>query len=191
VFAVGLVVFWAGNTALRSMQNRWPTDESLFGVDGWVVGDASVTHAHGVSYVTRAYTRSDGQSAILNIATSTSAKAIYRAGVEVPFLGSGFAVDAPPTDSISPAPGRSALLVRQGSLARALLYSYGEHRGPLGNGPLAWAFVGIDAVLGRTNDYYLASVLVPYDSDARAVRLDFLQLSDVILPRLAAWYGDA
>jgi len=109
----------------------------------------------------------------------------------VPFLGSGFAVDAPPANSIPEAPGRSALLVRQGNQAGALLYSYGERRGSLGNGPLAWALVGVDGVLGRSNDYYLASVLVPYDTGAMKVRSDFVDLSNVILPRLAAWYGAA
>ena len=191
VFAFGLVLYWTGNGAAQSLPNRWPTDESLFGVEGWVVGQPQVTQAHGVSYISRTYTRADGQTAVLNVATSTSAKAIYRAGAEVPFLGSGFDVDAPPAGAIPPAAGRSALLIRQGPRAGALLYSYGERRGVLGNGPVAWALVGVDAMLGRSNDYYLASVLVPYDPGAMAVGAGFVDLSDVILPRLAAWYGAA
>jgi hypothetical protein len=191
VFAVGLAVYWGGNGAEQSLANRWPTEESVYGVDGWVVGDPSVSQAHGVSYVSRTYTRADRQTAVLSVATSSSAKAIYRAGAEVPFLGSGYAVDAPPPDAIPSAPGRSALVVRHGNQAGAVLYVYGERRGALGNGPLAWALVGVDAVLGRSNDYYLATVLVPYDSGSRMVRADFVALADAVLPRLAAWYGAA
>ena len=33
--------------------------------------------------------------------------------------------------------------------------------GLLGNGVLGWSFVGLDAVLGRGNDYYLATLVVP------------------------------
>jgi hypothetical protein len=190
VFAVGIALYSGGAGPAQALaNNRWPTEDSVYGVDGWVADEPNLAQAHGVSYIGRTYRRPDGQAAVLTVATSASAKAIYRAGAEVPFLGSGYAVDAPPPDSIPSAPGRSALLVRHGNQAGAVLYAYGERRGPLGNGPLAWALVGVDAVLGHSNNYYLASMLVPYDSGSMTVRPDFVELADVVLPRLAAWYG--
>lgn len=191
LFAVGFALYWVGGRPAQGLENRLPTEEAVYGADGWFVGQPSLSHAHGVSYVSRTYGRPDGQAGVLTVATSTSAKAIYRAGAEVPFLGSGYSVDSPPPDSVPSAPGRSAILVRQGSRAGAVLYAYGERRGPLGNGPLAWAMVGVDAVLGRSNDYYLASFVVPYDSGTMKVQPDFVALADAVLPRLAAWYAAA
>jgi hypothetical protein len=171
---------------------RWPTDEAVFGVPGWQVGPASLEAANGDEYVTHTYEAADGLEVIFVITTSPAAKRVYRAGPEVPFLGSGFSISAPPTDLLTPVSGRGALLARRGEESWLELDSYGERRGLLGNGILPWALAIGDTLLGRPNDYYLTRVMVPLDPvDPSAVeRAGRAQnLANVLFPRLAAWYG--
>ena len=193
IFAAGAVLNWAGSGSARA-EARWPADNSFYSIPGWSASEPAVTQANGVDFVTRTYLRpgdSSASAAVLTVATSPSSKAIYRAGADVRFLGSGYAVEDPPLNSIPSAEGRSALIVRRGSQAGAVLYAYGEQRGLLGNGPLAWAWVGVDAVLGRSNDYYLATLVVPYDPITMKVDPEFIALADAVLPALAAWYRTA
>ena len=194
IFGVALVLYWAGSGSAQGVGQRWPADESVYGVDGWSVGQLSVEHANGVDYLTRTYSRgAEGRAeeALLTVATSASAKAIYRAGAEVPFLGSGYAVDSVPLGSVPPRPDRAALLVHRGGQAAIVMYAYGERRGLLGNGALAWGYVGLDAILGQTNDYFFVSMLVPYNSAQMPVAPGFVELADTVLPKLASWYAAA
>jgi hypothetical protein len=167
---------------------RAPDDTRLFAVEQWTAGPAKTEMAHGVQFVERGYRR-DGLSASLAIATSSEAKRIYRAGAEVPFLGSGYTVNPAPPSLVPPAPGRSAMILHREQEAWLLLSTYGERRGLLGSGPLAWGMVAVDALLGRPNDYYLLRLLAPLDRLDGDRVADVVALADTLFPRLAAWYA--
>jgi len=187
----GILVAGAGLLALLAKPpsvaaGRWPTEENLFIVGGWRPGPASLQRDHGVNFISRGYSRADGAEALLMVSTSPVAKNIYRAGADVPFLGSGYTVDPAPPSLVPGDPKRGALIVRRGNAASLLLYAYGERRGLIGNGLTAWAFVTLDSVVGQPNDYFLASVLAPLDSASAS---DTVALADALFPRLAAWYA--
>lgn len=169
---------------------RWPSEAATYTVDGWTASSTRVDTAHGVTFATTIVRRADGLIAEVALATSPEAKRIYRAGAEVPFLGNGYTVDPAPPSLVPPAPERGALLVRRGNDLRLLLHTYGERRGLLGHGPLAWGAVALDAVAGRPNDYYRIAVLAPLGGlDPRAAR-EVTSLADALFPRLATWYAN-
>lgn len=154
---------------------RWPTDDVVFAVPGWSVGPQDIQEANGVRYVTRQYERQvDDLTLSLVLSTSPEAKRIYRAGPEVPFLGNGY--------SVEPTAG-GGFLAQRGAEAWLQVDAYGERRGLLGNGPLAWGLAVADTVIGEPNDYYLARVIGPAGTDQAPV------LAEAVFPRLAGWYG--
>jgi len=51
--------------------------------------------------------------------------------------------------------------------------------------------VGLDAILGRTNDYYLATLVVPVDGPTAGVPPEIAQLADTLFGRVATWYAAA
>ncbi len=159
---------------------RWPADSGLYAVDGWSVSPASVDASRpGLTLVTHTYSRPDGARATLVVASSPIAKAVYRAGAAVPFLGNGYTVETLPT----PGP-REALIARRTGETWAQVAVYGEQRGQLGSGAIAWTLSTIDSILGRGNDYYLARIVLPNDNVQDAVTL-----ADTLFPRLEAFYA--
>ena len=172
---------------------RWPPDDATFVVDGWRAGAASLEAANGNAYVSRTYTAADdGLSATLVITTGAAAKRVYRAGAEVPLLGNGYSVAPGPGGLVDGMPRAGTLEARRGVERWLQIHVYGEQRGMLGNGPLAWSLAVTDTVLGRANDYYLLRLLVPMSADGQPdVRqvTNATTLARVLFPRIAAWYA--
>jgi hypothetical protein len=132
--------------------------------------------------VTYTYTAADaGPRATVVVSTSPIAKAIYRAGAAVPFLGNGYTVEPLPASG-----NRDAFVARRGDEAWLQVSVYGERRGQFGSGPVAWALSTLDSLLGAPSDYYLARIVVPYTPEnlARATAL-----ADTLFPRLASYYA--
>jgi hypothetical protein len=169
---------------------RWPVEAALYAVPGWQVGPLSVERANGYTYATRVLGRPDAPPVRLTITTDTSGKGIYRAGPGVPYLGSGYTVEAPPsTLQAALGPGEGALVARSGSNQWFDVHAYGERRGLLGNGPAAWGWLGLDLLLGRPNDYYLVRLVTTYAADDPASAQATVALANELLPRIAAWYA--
>ncbi len=198
LFAAGnwlLVASGTGAQALRPA--RWPAEDTVYAVDGWTAGPLAVTSVNGISLVTRSYQHVQGTKATLAIMASPEAKRIYRAGAEVAFLASGYAVEPAPTRlvpapherSSEPRSSAPALLIRRGDEVALLLYRYGERRGLLGNGARAWGLVAFDAILGYPNDYFRANLLVPLDTLDSPAAAQGEQLAQTLFTRLASWYG--
>jgi hypothetical protein len=169
---------------------RWAADGDFYAVDGWSVQRGDVdTSRPGQAIVAHAYTHPDGTRASLVVSTSPSAKAIYRAGAAVPYLGTGYSVELAPS-SLIPTPGsREAFLAQRGSERWLHFSTYGERRGQFGSGAAAWGLTIFDSLLGRPNDYYLARVIVSLD-DTNILRTRVVaDLADVLFARLAAFYG--
>jgi hypothetical protein len=186
VAALGAVVLATMGPAGAAPSPRFASDDATYAVSGWSLGPAEVGGRPGVAFFGREYRSPDGVTARLSITTSPQAKSVYRAGADVPFLGSGYSVEPAPVDVVPLAPGREAVIARRGSEAWLQLASFGESRGVLGSGVQAWSLAIFDLALGHTNDYYLVRVRVPYDGpNARAA----LELADTLFPRLAAFYG--
>jgi hypothetical protein len=160
---------------------RWPADGPIYAVDGWTVSAASVdTSRPGLATVSHTYLNSAGTRATLVVSTSPIAKAVYRAGAAVPFLGSGFTVEPLPVDG-----AREAFIARRGNESWLQVSTYGERRGQFGSGPVAWGLTIVDSMLGHGNDYYLARLVVPYDASSAS---QTVTLADTLFPRLAAYY---
>jgi hypothetical protein len=168
---------------------RWPAEGDIYAVDGWTVGPATVdTSRPGLAMITHQYTRERTRATVV-ITTSPNAKAIFRAGAAVPFLGNGYQIEAAPADLVKEAGSREAFVARRGAEAWLQLSIYGERRGQLGNGVTGWALSIFDAQLGRPNDYYLARVVVPFDERDRSATQASVALADTLFPRLAGYYG--
>jgi hypothetical protein len=169
---------------------RWAADGDLYTVDGWSVQPEEVdTSRSGLAIVTRAYTHLDGTWASLVVSTSPSAKAIYRAGAAVPYLGSGYTVEVAPASLIPAARTREAFVARRGSESWLQVSAYGERRGQFGSGAVAWGLTIFDSLLARPNDYYLARVIVPIDDTNISRTRAAADLANVLFPRLAAFYS--
>lgn len=168
---------------------RWPTDDGLYQVPGWAVGPAAVESAWGTDHVTRTYQRASGPPATFALSTTPVAKSLYKSDADVPFLGSGFSVDAAPPSVVQPAPGRGAVIAYRGGEAWLMLYAFGERRGLLGNGAVGWGMAALDGLLARPNDYYLLRLLVPLAGMDAAPPTEAVALADTLFPRVAAWYS--
>ena len=175
---------------------RWPSDDILFAVAHWTVGPEAVAAANGrgSQVVTREYRRLDGGlTATLVLTASPDAKRVYRAGAEVPFLGSGYTIERPPPGVVRPGRGRQSLVARRGEQRWLALSAYGERRGWVGNGVRGWGLVALDAVRGHPNDYFRATLATPLPSAdspaAREAAGEAVTLAETLFSRLAAWYG--
>jgi hypothetical protein len=171
---------------------HWPNDELLYTVPGWQVEPPSVEATNGNVYVTRIYRRPDGLTTTFVITTSSTAKRIYRAGPEVPLLGSGYSVTDVAGQLVPVSSQATALLARSNDQNWLQLSAYGEQRGLLGNGVLPWALVIADAILGRPNEYYMLRLLLPLDpSDPVAEQHadQAAQLAKTLFERVARWYA--
>lgn len=186
VAAVAAVVVFSISPAASDPSPRYATEPSLYAVAGWHTGVPDIGGRPGVAFVTVPYRADSGTPAELDITTSPSVKAVYRAGVDVPFLGSGYTVESAPSDLVTQVPGREAQIARRGDEAWLQIASYGERRGMLGNGLYGWAAAIFDLALGHSNDYYLLRVVVPTDAASAAAGV---QLADTLFPRLVGFYG--
>jgi hypothetical protein len=186
-----LAVTLLSDTPDASASPRWPEDPAVLGIADWSIGPTSAEAANGSVYVSRDYhSLSSDLTATLTISTSPVAKGIYRAGPEVPFLGSGYSVEPAPFSLVPAAADRGALVARRGQDRFLAIHTYGERRGRFGNGAIAWGLDILDTVLGRSNDYYLARVVVRLDGDNDAERASLaMALADDLFPRIATWYG--
>jgi len=184
-----LLVLFAGvawllasmSAPIESAPPTWPADgSSLYQIEGWTVSPAQLdTSRPGLAMVSHTYLDANGTRATFVVSSSPRAKAVYRAGAAVPFLGNGYTVE--------PAPGEhEAIVARRGNEAWLQVSTYGERRGQFGSGAIAWGLSLFDALLVRPNDYYLARVVAPADSSAPAVAA----LADTLFERLATFYAD-
>jgi hypothetical protein len=139
--------------------------------------------------VSRRYS-SDGSeaSAVLSVAVSSQAKKVYRAGPEIPFAGTGYAVSAAPPELGVRDASWSTLVVTRGGEALLLITGQGERRGLLGNGVLAWAGATFDGIVGNPNDYFQATLVVPLTGrDDPAIARRALALADQVFGQIARW----
>jgi hypothetical protein len=173
---------------------RWPTDEAVFQSDGWVVGPPTVDTVQNdeetEAIVQRSYRRI-GAPVNVELVVWThpqpQAKTQFRKGADRDLLGDGYAIEAAPAGQVPPIEGGGALIARRGSDAWLALYTFGERRGRLGNGPLAWGLAELDALLDAPNNYYLARLLIPLDADPSSLEAAN-GLANVLFARLGAWY---
>jgi hypothetical protein len=194
--ALILIVLFAGASWLLANISvsyeagpRWPADGDVYAIDGWTVGPATVdTSRPGLAMISHQYTQERTRATVV-LTTSPNAKAIFRAGAAVPFLGSGYSIEPAPADLVPEAGSREAFVARRGNEAWLQLSIYGERRGQFGSGVIGWALSIVDAQLGRANDYYLARIVVPFDEGDRSATQRSVALADSLFPRLAGYYG--
>ncbi|HEX8968005.1 MAG TPA: exosortase-associated EpsI family protein [Chloroflexota bacterium] len=168
---------------------RWPTADDIYAVDSWSMAPPSVERINTADFVTRAYQSPTGATATLTIQTYQAPK-LYAAGPEVPFLGNGYTVSPAPIEVPSAADdGVGALVAQRGAERWLVMYAYGERRGLLGNGPLAWALAVSDGILGRPNDYYKLYLMVRTDQADATPGQEASRLAHELFPRVAAWYA--
>jgi hypothetical protein len=174
---------------------RWPTEDAVFSVPGWTVSIASVddleTAEETRAIVERQYTyRLTGQAADFVIWTEPQpqAKTLFRKGADRDLLGAGYTIEPAPDGLVPPIEGGGALVARQGDHAWLALYTFGERRGRLGDGFLAWSMAETDALLDAPNDYFLARLLVPFDENQTAMVGPALELSRRVFENVAIWY---
>jgi hypothetical protein len=186
-----LAVTLLSDTPDASASPRWPDDPAVLQIAAWSAGPLSSETANGAVYVSRDYHSLTSElTATLTISTSPAAKRVYRAGPEVPFLGSGYSVEPAPVSLVPAAADRGALVARRGEERFLAIHTYGERRGRFDNGAIAWGLNVLDTVVGRPNDYYLARVVVRLDGDNDAERASqATALADDLFPRIATWYG--
>ena len=190
---IGVLVAGAGLYALvgdapRSDGQRWPATEAMFAVDGWTASEQHVEHFNGATFVTRVLHATDERTAQLTIITSQNAK-LFEAGAEVPFLGSGYQVAPAPTSIAPTLPGRDVLIAQRGTDQWLVVYGYGERRGLLGNGPVAWGMSVFDGLMGRPNDYYKLMLMTNLDGLNPPGERASVDLADTLFPRIVAWYA--
>jgi len=189
LFAAAAVA-WSLQAVPAAQGSRWPTDDSLFSVDGWNVTPPAIEAANGNIYLTRRYQPIGGGTPMtFTLTTSQEVKTVYRAGPDVPYLGSGYE-NVPVQAGLVPAGDRHNISqVRRGDESWLQVYAYGERRGLLGNGPVGWGLAIFDRVAGQPNDYYLMRVTLP----ATTVDADTVQraigLADVLIQRVSSWYA--
>jgi hypothetical protein len=192
VLAIGCGLLVAFGKPPIVSATRWPAADTLYAVPGWLVGPEMVdSQIRGVHMVSRRFARLYGSGrtlATLFIRTNTEAKNVYRYGGDVAFLGAGYTSEPAPPSLVPP--GHDAYILRRDSDLALVLYTYGERRGLVGNGPNAWGLSVLDAVLGRPNDYYQASLFVPLEGLDSPVVAEAVVLADTLFPRVAAWYAD-
>ena len=161
VLSAGALAF-AALSSPASLAPRLPTEEELFFVGGWNLVGGSSGRIDDTAFITREYV-TGGAAARFVLKTGTAAKAVYRAGPEVPFLGSGFSVTPAPAKVQPMLVGMSGLIAQRGDESYLIIYAYGGRRGVFGNGPLGWSLATVDGVAAQPNDYYLMTLLAPFN----------------------------
>ncbi len=169
---------------------RWPNEsDPLYAVDGWASGRVKAEQINTAEFISRVYQSSDGVPVTLTIETYQTPK-LYAAGPEVPFLGSGYTI-GPATEATALATddGVGSLVAQRGDDRWLVMYAYGERRGLLGNGPLAWSFAVSDLLLGRANDYYKLYITTRVSALDPRVEGDVADLAHALFPRIQQWYA--
>jgi hypothetical protein len=190
ILLVGAGVYAAVGETTDSGAPRWPQSDAVFSADSWVVGPLQVEHSsNNTDLVTRTFRNSSGATATLTLVANRAPK-LYAAGADVPFLGNGYAVQ-PAAADIGTGDGVSALVAQKGSEQWLVAYAYGEQRGLLGNGPLAWTLAVTDGVLGRPNDYYKLYLSARTDGLGPGVDRQVVELARGLFPHIAGWYATA
>lgn len=168
---------------------RWPADETLAKIGDWsLTSAAGVQQTSAFPYTTRSYRSSNGMLATLVVTASTDPK-LYRAGADVPFLGSGYVVEPVPPSLHVSVPGGNALVLQRQTTQWLVLYSYGERRGLLGNGRLGWSMAFADGILGQPNDYYKLYLVSRVDEIDGQAAAQTVSLANELFPRIAAAYA--
>jgi hypothetical protein len=193
-FVIAAVIAWslqAGQSIPPGAPtSRWPTDNGFYAVPGWNVSGPNIEAANGNTYVTRRFERTDdGSQLTFILTTSQNVKTVYRAGPDVPFLGSGYESVPVSADLTRIAHQSGVSQVRRGDEGWLQVYAYGERRGLNGNGAVGWALAVFDSVLGQPKDYYLLRVLVPTGNNAPDAIKRASDVADVLFPRVADWYA--
>ncbi len=168
---------------------RTPVEDGVFAAPGWTVGPPTVQTQNDVTFISRRYTATSGRSsAVLSVAVSSQAKKVYRAGPEIPFEGSGYAVTSAPADLITQGTSWSALTARRGNDTVLLVAAQGERRGLLGNGALAWIAATFDGVVGTPNEYFQATLVMPLSGrDSALAAGELHDLADRVFQQIALW----
>jgi hypothetical protein len=170
---------------------RWPSaSDPLYLLNGWASGPLHAEQINTAEFISCDYQSPHGLPMTLTIETYQTPK-LYAAAPEVPFLGSGYSIASPPADM---APGSDegvgSLVAQRGDDDRWLvMYAYGERRGLLGNGPLAWSFAVSDLLLGRANDYYKLYVTAHVSALDPQVESDVAEFARTMFPRVQQWYA--
>jgi hypothetical protein len=174
---------------------RWPTDAALFEVSGYSVDAGQVdvsTDPESTAVLLQRHYRNvqTGQDADLVVWSNPQpdAKQLFRKGPDRDYLGAGYTSERAPEGLVPAVPGGGAFIARQGDQAWLVLYMFGERRGALGDGPAAWFFGELDALLDRPNDYFLARVSVPYAATNSPPGTMATSLALTLFDRLTAWY---
>jgi hypothetical protein len=188
LLALGAVGTRAGDAPAPAAV-RWPAADRVFEAPGWTVGPSTVQAQNDIVFVSRRYTTSAGDAgAVLSVALSSQAKKVYRAGPEIPFEGSGYAIAAAPAGLLASGTGWSAIVARRGSDAILLVTTQGERRGLLGNGTLAWSAATFDGVVGNPNTYFQATLVVPLNGrDDALIGQKARDLADRLFAQIARW----
>jgi hypothetical protein len=176
-------------TELRSP--RSPMADAVYNAQSWVVSPPQLQQTSDTELVTRVYRDPADQTATLTIVTKRTPK-LYVAGADVPFLGAGYTVAAAPHELVRAAnKGVDAMIARRGSEQWLVMYTYGERRGLLGNGPLAWSLGVWDGLLGHSNDYYKLYLSARVDSLDPTFIGSTVELANSVFPQIASWYATA
>jgi hypothetical protein len=164
---------------------------AVFAAAGWSVGEPVLSMANSIGMATLRYASTSGDAgAVIAMSTSPDAKRIYRAGPEIPFAGSGYQVASAPRELVASTADRVALVATRGQERLLLIATYGERRGRLGNGPVAWAAAALDGVLANANDYYLVTLVVPLSgADDRTTATKAQLLAGSVFAEVARWYA--
>lgn len=170
---------------------RWPASPAVFEVAGWSTGDPGMDSRAGTVFVNRRYMSTDGRvGAVLGLVTSTDAKRVYRAGADVPFAGSGYSISTATEGLALGSSDRSVFLASRAGGSVLVFATHGERRGLVGNGLAGWAFAIFDGLLGRSNDYFEATLVVSLDSESDATaRRAGAVLADRVFAQIAEWYA--
>jgi hypothetical protein len=186
---LGSAVYFAVGEPVSAGAPRWPRDESVYAASTWQMGPLNAGEGtNNTAQATRVYRSPGGKLATLTIFSNQAPK-LYGAGAEVPFLGNGYVVEPLPT--VAADSGIHGLVARRGDEQWLVVYAYGERRGMIGNGPIAWTLALADGVLGRSNDYYKLYLAARVDDlDSSAAR-DVQALAASVFPRIASYYAQA
>lgn len=192
LLTVSSVLLRASGSPRSAEAASWPSADSVFRVDPWTASGDWVEARYGLlQFVSRHYHHPGGLTARLLIRTSPEAKQVYPldpwvlydTGEDVPLWGHEYIFEPAPADLGSP-----AAMVRGNGRQWLLLYRYGAGGKQAGNGLVAWAHVLVDGLLGRRNDYYLASLLIPLEPGDSKNVAEAGKLANTLFDRLAAWY---
>lgn len=174
---------------------RWPASDELFVLPGWSVSPAEVQLGDGDrstgALFRRVYSNAVGQRAVLDVWSNPEpqAKMLFRKGPDRDYLGAGYLSEPIGADRVPAIAGGGALIARRGSEAWLLLYTYGEKRGLLGNGPRAWLFAEWDAMLDQPNDYFMARLGMPFAGEVLPPTEAVVGAAQTLFGRLANWYS--